>query len=174
MKRVLLIAENNLWSRSVVAFSRVVSSRLYFSDRTRKYDAVLINSASMDDEAIKSLLNQYSQSHIFLIGPESLRERYKEYVLGCFLEQVPLRQIISAMSLALSPKGDEKEKVEEFLSTKEKLVLKFLIDGFSDREISREASLPISSVKYYLRNSYEKLGVRNRIQAALKLKNMPL
>lgn len=174
MKRILLIADNSVWSQSVMAFARVVSRRLFFSDRTKQYDAVLINTVLMDEETIFDLIDLYKESHVFLIGSEGGRERYKNQVCSYFVAGTSLRQVISIISLALSPESDASKEERDFLSEKEKLVLKFMSDGFSDREISQRSLMPLSSVKYYLRNSYEKLGVRNRIQAALKLQDMPL
>lgn len=174
MKRILLIADNSVWSQSVMAFAQVVSSRLYFSDRAKQYDAVLINAVSMSAETITGLVEAYAKSHVFLMGAEELRDRYKGEVLSCFVAGTSLRQVISIISLALSPESDASKEERDFLSDKEKLVLRFMSDGFSDREISQRSLMPLSSVKYHLRNSYEKLGVRNRVQAALKLQDISL
>lgn len=46
-------------------------------------------------------------------------------------------------------------------------LLNALAYGYSDKEISDMHNIPLSMVKYYLRRLYRKLGVLNRVQAAL-------
>ena len=56
----------------------------------------------------------------------------------------------------------------------EESILKNLMLGHSNKQIAREYSFTLSSVKYYLQNIYRKLSVDNRTQAALKLREITL
>lgn len=53
------------------------------------------------------------------------------------------------------------------LTEKERRVLKLLVDGKSNREIARCAHVTTDTVKYHLKNIYDKLGVSGRVEAAL-------
>ena len=59
-------------------------------------------------------------------------------------------------------------------SFEEESILKNLMLGHSNKQIAREYSFTLSSVKYYLQNIYRKLSVDNRTQAALKLREITL
>lgn len=52
----------------------------------------------------------------------------------------------------------------------EEILLSDLAKGASNKEMARSYDLPLSAVKYNLQNIYTKMGVSNRTQAALKLR----
>ena len=51
------------------------------------------------------------------------------------------------------------------LSRKERAMLEALSKGLTNRELSKELSITINTVKFHLSNLYEKLSVKNRAQA---------
>jgi DNA-binding NarL/FixJ family response regulator len=53
------------------------------------------------------------------------------------------------------------------LTERERLVLRLLAEGWSNREISQKAYMSRDTVKVYLKSIFEKLSVRNRTQAAV-------
>ncbi len=57
---------------------------------------------------------------------------------------------------------------EAGLTPREKDVLGFLVKGASNKEIARDLSLQVVTVKLHVRGICRKLGVQNRTQAALK------
>ncbi len=54
------------------------------------------------------------------------------------------------------------------LTERERDVLQCLAEGQSNRDIARRLVLEVGTVKFYLRDIFDKLGVENRTQAALK------
>lgn len=56
----------------------------------------------------------------------------------------------------------------ELLTTRELGVLRLIAEGLSDREIAQEFTLALETVKWYNKQIYSKLGVRNRTEAAAK------
>lgn len=53
------------------------------------------------------------------------------------------------------------------LNLAEEVLLKKLVEGRSNREISRDSGFALSMVKHHLQNIYSKMGVKNRTQAAI-------
>lgn len=53
------------------------------------------------------------------------------------------------------------------LTTRETEVLRFIVDGADNATIGRELSISTHTVKQYVTNIFEKLGVRNRVEAAV-------
>ncbi|MGQ9677249.1 MAG: LuxR C-terminal-related transcriptional regulator [Chloroflexota bacterium] len=54
------------------------------------------------------------------------------------------------------------------LTPREKQILSLLRDGFSNKEIARRLYLSVRTVEMHLYNSYSKLNVRSRLEAAFK------
>lgn len=54
------------------------------------------------------------------------------------------------------------------LNQKELLVLELLSSGLTNEQIANELFLSPNTVKMYLKKIFEKLGVNNRVQAAVK------
>ena len=54
------------------------------------------------------------------------------------------------------------------LSTREAEVLKFLSQGFSNKEIADQIELSVETVRTYLKSIYKKLHVRSRTEAVLR------
>ncbi|MFN8449382.1 MAG: helix-turn-helix transcriptional regulator [Anaerolineae bacterium] len=46
-------------------------------------------------------------------------------------------------------------------------ILRLLTEGLSDREIARQLTLALEAVKWYNKQIYGKLGVRNRTEGSL-------
>lgn len=58
----------------------------------------------------------------------------------------------------------------ESLTAQEKRVLQRVADGWSNQEIARELIVSVNTIKYHLKNIYQKLGVNNRLQASTLLR----
>jgi DNA-binding NarL/FixJ family response regulator len=69
--------------------------------------------------------------------------------------------------------GDH-DRAREVLSIREREVLAMLALGYRNREIAHELFLSVDTVKTYVRRVFQKLGVNNRTQAALKAREFDL
>ncbi len=57
------------------------------------------------------------------------------------------------------------------LSPREREVLELVAQGFNNKEIAARLSVTVDAVRWHLKNTYTKLHVNTRTQAALKLKS---
>lgn len=55
---------------------------------------------------------------------------------------------------------------ETSLSSRELEILSSISKGFSNKEISRQKVISVNTVKYHLKNAYQKLHIKNRVEAA--------
>ena len=58
------------------------------------------------------------------------------------------------------------------LTAREEQILKLVAEGLSNKEIGRKLDLQEKTVKYYLSAVFQKLSVRNRVEAAMKARDM--
>ncbi len=70
--------------------------------------------------------------------------------------------------------GRDPDGVREVLSVREREVLAMLALGYRNREIAHELFLSVDTVKTYVRRVFQKLGVHNRTQAALRAREYGL
>ena len=58
------------------------------------------------------------------------------------------------------------------LTAREEQILKLVVEGLSNKEIGRKLALQEKTVKYYMSAVFQKLNVRNRVEAAMKARDM--
>ena len=56
--------------------------------------------------------------------------------------------------------------MKDYLTPREKEILNLVRRGYSNAEIAKDLSLTVQTIKNYLSIIYDKIGVKNRIQAA--------
>jgi DNA-binding CsgD family transcriptional regulator len=65
------------------------------------------------------------------------------------------------------------DKADSF-TTRERDILRLLDEGNSDHEIAQKLNLALSTVKWYNRQIYDKLGVKSRTQAIARAQRLGL
>jgi WD40 repeat protein/serine/threonine protein kinase len=66
------------------------------------------------------------------------------------------------------------EGIVEILTLREQEVLHGIINGLSNREIANQLVVTLSTVKWYVNQIYRKLGVRSRVQAIVRARELDL
>ena len=66
------------------------------------------------------------------------------------------------------------EELIEILMMREQEVLRGIVDGLSNREIANQLVITLGTVKWYANQIYRKLGVRGRMQAILRARELNL
>jgi DNA-binding NarL/FixJ family response regulator len=74
---------------------------------------------------------------------------------------------LAARLLQVSGHGRARSDRFSALTLREEQILDYLARGLSNKEIGRELNLSDKTVKHYLTTMFEKLEVRNRVEAAL-------
>jgi LuxR family maltose regulon positive regulatory protein len=62
--------------------------------------------------------------------------------------------------------------IVETLSRREFDVLRLIAEGYANREIAQHLTISINTVKMHIRHIYSKLGVRNRVQAITRAREL--
>ena len=62
----------------------------------------------------------------------------------------------------------------ELLTQREQDILQLIIDGLSNKEIAQRLTVTLSTVKWYINQIYNKLGVRSRVQAMVRARDLNL
>ena len=61
---------------------------------------------------------------------------------------------------------------ESALTAREEQILRLVAEGLSNKEVGRKLDLQEKTVKYYMSAVFQKLNVRNRVEAAIKAREM--
>lgn len=62
----------------------------------------------------------------------------------------------------------------ELLTQREQEILQLIIDGKANKEIAQELTITLSTVKWYINQIFSKLGVRSRVQAMVRARELNL
>lgn len=93
---------------------------------------------------------------------------------GALLAPSVARKVVAEFSRLAPPSRPPDEGLPEPLSEREKEVLRLLAQGLSNREIAERLVLAEGTVKNHVTTILQKLGVRDRTQAALRARQLGL
>ncbi|MGM0688129.1 MAG: response regulator transcription factor [Bacillota bacterium] len=131
-----------------------------------------------DTESIRLALQSGASGYILKhVSRQNLIDTIKRVHNGeTIIDQSVFRQIVndytrlSKKLTEIKPLEKEEKRVE--LTPREQEILRQLVKGLTNKEISSATNLAVDTVKTHLRNIYQKLQVKNRTQAislAMKL-----
>lgn len=93
----------------------------------------------------------------------------------------PTQRHASALAMAAAFRGaialdaaDTPTSVVEVLTPREQEILRFMVEGRSNKEIASELFVTLATVKWYITQMYRKLGVRSRVQAIVRARELDL
>ncbi len=70
--------------------------------------------------------------------------------------------------------ADTPAEVVEGLTPREQEILRYMIEGRSNKEIAGQLFVTVATVKWYITQIYRKLGVRSRVQAMVRARELNL
>jgi len=91
---------------------------------------------------------------------------------GALIEPSVARKVLAEFARLAPPARPPEEGLPEPLSERERGVLRLLASGLSNREIATCLSLAEGTVKNYVTSILQKLGVRDRTQAAVRAREL--
>jgi DNA-binding NarL/FixJ family response regulator len=91
---------------------------------------------------------------------------------GALIEPSVARKVVAEFARLAPPARPPEAGLAEPLSEREREVLRLLALGLSNREIATRLSLAPGTVKNYVTNILQKLGVRDRTQAAVRAREL--
>lgn len=109
-----------------------------------------------------------------LSGQELAKAVRTVYHGGGLLEPTVAKRVMEEFARLHPPVRSINEGLPEPLSERELEVLKLVSDGLSNREIGNKLGLSEGTVKNYVTNILQKIGVRDRTQAALRGRELGL
>ncbi len=124
-----------------------------------------------DAESIRQALQAGASGYILKhVNRQNLIDTIKRVHAGeTIIDQSVFKQIVTDYT-RLSKKQSEiqllkKEEQPVELTPREREILRHLVQGLTNKEISSATNLAVDTVKTHLRNIYRKLQVKNRTQA---------
>ncbi|OGO29582.1 MAG: DNA-binding response regulator [Chloroflexi bacterium RBG_16_54_18] len=151
-------------------------------------------------EATRQLLQEYPQARVIILTTfdddayifDGLRAGALGYLLkdvsgdelaqairqvaggGALIEPSVARKVLTEFARLPQPVGQAGSDQAHSLSERELEILKLLAQGASNRQIAAQLFLAEGTVKNYISNILDKLGVEDRTQAALRARELGL
>jgi DNA-binding NarL/FixJ family response regulator len=123
---------------------------------------VLILTQHDDPEYIEPLLRAGASGYVLKRsgGREVITAIHQVYEHGAYLEPSITRQVIEGIA---QPENNKAAAIEQGLTAREKQILRYLIDGLSNKEIAHLLSISPKTVSVHRSNLMIKLGVRSSV-----------
>jgi len=91
---------------------------------------------------------------------------------GALIEPSVARKVVAEFARLEPPVRSVENSLPEPLSERECEILRLLVRGLSNREIAEQLSLAEGTVKNYVSSILQKMGVRDRTQAAVRAREL--
>jgi len=135
---------------------------------------VVVMAATPGDAEAFQLLKQGAMGYCHVeAAPEQLREIALVVEHGGFWMPPELMQRFLALSSRVAPIPAPAKPGVDVLTTRELMVAEQVARGASNREIAATLAIAERTVKAHLSVIFEKLQVRDRVQLALAMNNIP-
>jgi DNA-binding NarL/FixJ family response regulator len=122
---------------------------------------VVIAEDSDDDRCVRMLRMGVSGCVLSSAETEYLRETVRAVMAG----EVVVHPALTRGLVAQLASPEFRRQRSAPLTPREITIVRALAEGLSDRQIAQRMSIAASTVKIHLRAVYQKLGLRNRVQA---------
>ena len=103
---------------------------------------------------------------------QPLRSFSLDYIQRLLMACEPLPDGTEQTEKRLSPK--ESHVTDQLLTKRELEIMRFVVAGMSNREISEKMFISEHTVKWYIKSIYSKIGAHNRAQAVVRAKELHL
>ena len=137
---------------------------------------VIILTTFDDDEYVFEGLRAGAQGYLLKdVSGHDLAEAVRTVAAGgALIEPSVARKVVAEFARLSPPARAAEAGLAERLSVREEEILQLMARGLSNREIATRLSLAEGTVKNYVTNILQKLGARDRTQAALRARELGL
>ncbi len=117
--------------------------------------------------AVRALIDEGApMREVLLFGREKVPSWRSRSEVSAYLDRV------IGTGHAPEPQQRRRAAARPRFSPKESDVARRLMDGMSNRDLAASLNMASDTVKWHLKNIFSKLGVENRTQAVLRLREM--
>jgi two-component system, NarL family, nitrate/nitrite response regulator NarL len=126
---------------------------------------IVILTASDSDSDVAAMLQLGVHGYLLkgCTGQEIVRAVQRVHAGEFYVTPSLATRLLTEMSTPAAQAGDGSEE----LSSREEIILAQVSKGLTNKEIARALNLREKTVKHYMTNIMQKLGVRNRLEAVL-------
>ncbi len=126
---------------------------------------IVILTASDSDSDVAAMLRLGVHGYLLkgCTGQEIVRAVQRVYAGEFYVTPSLAARLLTEMTVPAAKAGDGSEE----LSSREEIILAQVSKGLTNKEIARALNLREKTVKHYMTNIMQKLGVRNRLEAVL-------
>lgn len=173
-----LFLESSLKDTHVFGFSSIIEMH----KSALSYDLVLLDLHQPDVAAARSLndlINELKPAHTAIISgdetPSAVRRACAAGAVGFLLKSMSHTKMRIAVELLLEGStffeglNNEKNTTDFNFSEREKIVVDFLAEGYSNKKIALEIGTTEGAVKQILRSVFRKMAVSTRSEAVSKI-----
>ena len=124
-----------------------------------------------DDDKIFEAIKAGASGYLLKHEPAKVLDEAVTNVIetgGAPMSPAIARKTLKLLSNTATQAVDNKNNMPEFITEREKEILKHTINGWDAKRISSELNLSVLTVRKHIANIYEKLHVTNRIAAVNK------
>ncbi len=127
---------------------------------------VIILSSFVDDEKVRQAILAGAAGYLMKdVDPDELVSAIRSVRHGeLYLHPEAARRLAEAMRPG---PDDQQEPAPDVLTEREREVLELVTRGLSNQEIADLLSVGLKTIKSHMTNIFQKLGLENRVQAAL-------
>jgi DNA-binding NarL/FixJ family response regulator len=135
---------------------------------------VIILTTFDDDEYVFEGLRAGAQGYLLkdVSGTELADSVRKVAAGGALIEPSVARKVLAEFARLIPPARRPENGLPEPLTEREREVLDLVAQGLNNREIAQRLSLAEGTVKNYVTSILQKLGVRDRTQAAIRAREL--
>jgi two-component system nitrate/nitrite response regulator NarL len=126
---------------------------------------IVILTASDSDSDVAAMLRLGVHGYLLkgCTGQEIIRAVQRVYAGEFYVTPSLAARLLTEIPMPAAKAGDGSEE----LSSREEIILAQVSKGLTNKEIARALNLREKTVKHYMTNIMQKLGVRNRLEAVL-------
>lgn len=126
---------------------------------------VLIVSTYADDDLVQECIMAGAKGYVL---KDIERFNLKESIRSVHRGEGVVSPAIAATVLDIVRTHREATSTRPELNESQRAILRFISEGYSNREIAERVHLSENTVKSHIQEIFRKLGVRNRVEAALR------